>query len=1364
MKLTKPSTTSNLNLKTSIPSNETNKEIYEVHIDTTKRLLPHVLVDTQASDIPLSLLVDSGSAICLLKESSVQIDQKLIKESIKLKGIDPSDETTHTEGHFQLKLKFDNKPIPFKFHVVRDINLPYDGIIGTDFLTAFGCKIDYTHDILKIGKLDIKLHFSEPFYVIPPRTEAVIECSVQKTDLKEGVVVDQHLSDNLLISNCIVKIKPNNRINLTIANTSEGFVNVKTNLNLNIEPLHSSAYPINANNQQTSKRTDEVISSLRTNHLNQEEKYALTELCAQYSDIFHLPDDQLTFTSALDHQIKTNNDIPVHTKSYRFPECHKKEVETQIGKMLDQNIITPSSSPWSSPIWIVPKKIDSQGQRKWRIVIDYRKLNDITVGETYPIPQISEILDQLGNSKYFTTLDLTSGFHQILISAEDAPKTAFSVPQGHYQFNRMPFGLKNAPSTFQKLMNNCLSGLQGTRCFVYLDDIVIYSHDLTSQINNLKAVFDRIRNFNLKLQPEKCEFLRKEVAYLGHVISENGVQPNPEKTKAVSEFPIPQSPKDIKSFLGLVSYYRRFIPDFAKLAKPLTCLLKKDVLFKWQNEQQLAFESLKNKLVSAPILAYPDFSQTFLLTCDASNYAISAILSQGTIGQDRPIAYASRTLNKAECNYSTTEKECLAVIFGTKVFRPYLYGRRFTVLTDHKPLEWLFKCKDPGSRLIRWRLKLEEFEYDIKYKKGKINTNADALSRFPVNPVQPENVPKSKSNAEEEPAQEPDKDLMDLLISPPSFNLDELDLHAPDILGTMEDILPLPEINQPFDTPNPHSGEIENEATNSPECITEQLPSPDTNLPVIPIPSTSTYPDLSDDDYPTFLKETSNKDKHFNTNIQEHSENITKSKCKIIVLPTSIDLDESNPFVQNTLDSIPNNSEILDKERTLDSFISFTLENKKFYFLFFKVYHFDKSAYADIYKSLKSLRNELVANPDNNTITDIAITEFKNPFDAHQFIKIYNMILFLFHNTGISIHIYRDKIIYPSLSEIPKILKENHDIPIAGHLGSSRMLKRIQETFYWKNMRSDIETFVKKCPQCQTNKAFRQINRAPMQITSTSTEPCQRVSLDIVGPLPEAGPAKLKYILTIQDDFTKFSSAYPIRSTTAEETSECLIHFISIFGIPKMILTDQGTNFTSELFKRTCEFLKIKNLWSSPYHPQTQGALERSHSTLKEYLRSYTNEEQSNWPRYVYTAMLTYNTSVHSTTHFTPYELMFGNKPVIPSSIYEESLQATYPDYVRMLQNRLKYSREKALDFVKKSKESSKNYYDAHTRPAKYKTGEYVYLKNHLRMRKALSPLWKGPYKIVKINGNNTLTLLINRRHITHHFDQVKPADVGTNL
>lgn len=247
--------------------------------------------------------------------------------------------------------------------------------------------------------------------------------------------------------------------------------------------------------------------------------------------------------------------------------------------MLKQGIIQPSVSPYSSPLWVVPKKLDVSGERKWRIVIDYRNLNDVTIGDSYPLPNIEYILDQLGHSQYFSTLDLASGFHQIEMKPEDISKIAFSTPFGHYEFTRMPFGLKNSPSTFQRLMNTVLTGLQGLQCFVYLDDVVIYASSINEHEKKLRTIFERLRSNQLLLQPDKCEFMKKEVLYLGHVISDKGVAPNPEKVKAISSYPTPKNQKQIKQFLGLIGYYRRFIKNFSAIAKPLTALLKNNVSF-----------------------------------------------------------------------------------------------------------------------------------------------------------------------------------------------------------------------------------------------------------------------------------------------------------------------------------------------------------------------------------------------------------------------------------------------------------------------------------------------------------------------------------------------------------------------------------------------------------------------------------------------------------------------------------------------------------------------------------------------------------------------------------------------------------------
>jgi hypothetical protein len=304
--------------------------------------------------------------------------------------------------------------------------------------------------------------------------------------------------------------------------------------------------------------------------------------------------------------------------------------------------------------------------------VDFRKLNEITENEAYGLPNLIEILESLGSSKYFSTLDLASGYHQIRIDEKDR-----------------------------------------------------HHHD------KLSHVFDRLRIHNLKLQPEKCAFLRKEVLYLRHVINEHGVTLDPNKIKCIENYPRPQNSRDIKSFLGLLNYYRRFVDNFAKIAKPLTALLKKDVIFKRSDKCEEAFSELKRVLTSPPLLVYPDWEKgNFNLMTDASQFAIGAVLSQGEVPRDKSIAYASRTLNQAEVNYSVIQKELLAIVWAVKYFRPYLYGRKFNIITDHRPLTYLFSVKDVSSQLMRWRLQLAEYDYIITYRAGLEHANADCLSRI----------------------------------------------------------------------------------------------------------------------------------------------------------------------------------------------------------------------------------------------------------------------------------------------------------------------------------------------------------------------------------------------------------------------------------------------------------------------------------------------------------------------------------------------------------------------------------------------------------------------------------------------------------
>ena len=464
--------------------------------------------------------------------------------------------------------------------------------------------------------------------------------------------------------------------------------------------------------------------------LNSEEKAYLEILLKKYGDLFFKEGDHLSSTVGTEHRIITTSDKPIYSKIYRYPQIHEVEISKQIKEMLKQGIIRESRSPYNSPLWIVPKKTDYSEKKKWRIVIDYRKLNEITVEDKFPIPNIENILDKLGKAQYFTTLDLAKGFHQILVHKEDRAKTAFSTPQGHYEFVRMPFGLKNAPATFQRHMKYVLRDFINKICVVYMDDILIFSTTLEEHVANIEKIFQVLRRFNLKIQIDKCKFCSKESEYLGHVLTPEGVKPNPKKVADILKLKLPLTTKQIKSFLGITGYYRKFIKDYAKVAQPLIKYLKKNTKINVNDPNYIqAFEKLKRIITEAPVLKYPDFNRKFKLVTDASQYAIGAVLQQN----NHPICFASRTLNQHERNYSTTEKELLAIVWATNYFRPYLYGVKFDLLTDHQPLKWLYnkvQGKEINERLQRWLVKINEYKIDMDYIKGKENKVADFLSRI----------------------------------------------------------------------------------------------------------------------------------------------------------------------------------------------------------------------------------------------------------------------------------------------------------------------------------------------------------------------------------------------------------------------------------------------------------------------------------------------------------------------------------------------------------------------------------------------------------------------------------------------------------
>lgn len=639
-----------------------------------------------------------------------------------------------------------------KFYIF-EVDPKYDGLIGNDLLIQLGAIVDLKNQILKTEHVEIPIHqnFAGYTVTIPARSEVRVKLP---TDLHTGDAILNYIEfhDGIRMPTAIVTCT-NGYATTIIQNTLDTDYDLIIHRPFNVTEYKKNECKLNVmpderDDTEVDRILTENLQRLRLNHMNEEERKTISKLCEEYKDIFYCEQLPLTFTNHVKHYIRTKNEEPIYSKPYRQPPAQAEEIRRQVEKLLQDNVIQESHSPWSSPVHLVPKKLDASGDQKYRMVIDFRRLNDITIDDKYPLPNITDIFDKLGKSTYFSTLDLASGYHQIEVNPADRPKTAFSTQFGHYEFLRMPFGLKTAPATFQRAMDNILRGLQGIHCLIYLDDIIIFSSSLQEHLEKLRTVFDRLRQTNLKIQLDKSEFLRKEILYLGHKITDKGLQPNDDKIKAVLNFPLPTTTTQIKSFLGLIGYYRRFIKDFAKVTQPLTECLKKRNRINIDKKYIDAFEKCKELLTTAPLLQYPDFEKPFILTTDASAVALGAVLSQGPVGSDKPVAYASRTLSDTESRYSTIERELLAIIWAVKHFRPYLYGHKFYIYTDHRPLAWLHSLKEPNSKLTRWRLRLQEYQFEVIYKNGKQNANADALSRIPVNALS-DNDESMKVNVED---------------------------------------------------------------------------------------------------------------------------------------------------------------------------------------------------------------------------------------------------------------------------------------------------------------------------------------------------------------------------------------------------------------------------------------------------------------------------------------------------------------------------------------------------------------------------------------------------------------------------------------
>ncbi|CAM4676289.1 unnamed protein product [Lepidochelys kempii] len=457
--------------------------------------------------------------------------------------------------------------------------------------------------------------------------------------------------------------------------------------------------------------------------LGRMQRQQIQELCTSYAPTFSATPG---LTERAYHSIDTGNAHPIRVHPYRVSPQAKTAIEREIQDMLQMGVIRPSESAWASPVVLVPKP-----DGEIRFCVDYRKLNAVTRPDNYPMPRTDELLEKLGRAQFISTLDLTKGYWQVPLDESAKERSAFITHLGLYEFNVLPFGLRNAPATFQRLVDGLLAGL-GEYAVAYLDDVAIFSDSWADHLEHLQKVLERIREAGLTVKAKKCQIGLNRVTYLGHQVGQGTISPLQAKVDAIQKWPVPKSKKQVQSFLGLAGYYRRFVPHYSQIAAPLTDLTKKKQpnAVQWTGRCQKAFNKLKATLMSDPVLRAPDFDKPFLVTTDASERGVGAVLMQKGPDQEfHPVVFLSKKLSERESNWSVTEKECYAIVYALEKLRPYVWGRRFHLQTDHAALKWLHTVKETNRKLLRWSLALQDFDFDIQHISGASNKVADALSR-----------------------------------------------------------------------------------------------------------------------------------------------------------------------------------------------------------------------------------------------------------------------------------------------------------------------------------------------------------------------------------------------------------------------------------------------------------------------------------------------------------------------------------------------------------------------------------------------------------------------------------------------------------
>ena len=1426
----------------------------------------------------LTALIDTGSDYTLIKAKLINGIKVNPRDRLMLSSASGHILTCYGSITAPLSLGSGRSySVTTKLYAVAD-DLPYDVIVGLDYLSSNKAIINVEGQTVLLGNRAFRGNVDRHEGVVahlgwkllegasgypPVRVKIAVTCDYDSNEAGHVILKpeldlrDEWEKSFLFIPNPdsvegrmlvtgVVRIDENNLFHVLFANFGDKGVMRKGNavgtlVELGVQRADGAQLnSIGSTRAAVSPTLNEAerAAAIRDILLNQkmaltpEQKRLVVERMMCYLDVWALDSDPLNVSTKWEHRIRIIPHAPVYVKPYPLPHAYADEVRKQVDQLSSSGIIEPSRSPYNSPVVLV-----KQGSGL-RIVNDYRMVNQYVVSYRQPLPLISDILASLGRSRFFSTLDIRKAFLNVRLNEESRELTAFSLGAMHWQYTSVCFGMKDSPSCFQNIITQVLSGMEGVQA--YIDDVLVTAPSFELHLARLEETLVRIREAEFTLKIAKCQIFANKIHFLGHEISLEGIRPLKSKVAAVQDLAAPTTVRGVRQILGLFGYYRRFIAQYAVIAKPLTDLLR-DVAktsnkkIQWSDEAGEALARLKKELLERVTLAFPDYNYPLDIHSDASSGGISGLLSQSILGQDRPIFFFSRVLSRTEASWHSLEQEALALIYSLRQTRVYTLGHPVRIRTDCRSLVWLYSVKQPLQRLCRWQMEIASYEFEIAFVAGKLNKVADALSRLKrvreelddddeneirgeplvclisshAAPLEPNPFADRESIRDAQLADSMCKTIMYALVRP---ECDDAAAQASRLLGfrfradefvLVEGLLYrrtnlVKDVNTGIcavlsslqvdrykeggaDAPSLSGWTVEPRAPVLTTCSVDaragtegealratdryRLDTPGAMLgtPVTPrkmlgaegnrleashchnpaaadegIAEVMSIPPLSsskgDGPLPPCRTQGARRkvrgvgaelvataapliapegcDPGINAVNEGEAIHDGESRPGVRSLPrhgnasgidycyppagaeglTSAEVTGFEPSVgEDTSPLNPDGVVLCTNATTLEGDREITLDTPT-----------------------APLRNAAVVDPG------------WRPWDAICAVRCLDPAL--------SDHQYRYQLVVPHCMR-NTALEIFHDNKFIGtHKSSEKMYLALQKVAFWPEMKKQVEHFVQTCEICTMFKKCAKW-RTPLRQWKTPDHPNFRIHLDLCGPLDRTPNGHL-YIMVVVCSFSKFVSLYPLKTKSAEEVAKVLVsRYFSVFGPPRIITSDLGTEFTNSILRSISQMYQIQQIFIARKHSSSNGQVERFVGIVTNLLRTLVLDRVRSWNEMLPMVALSLNSAYNYAVQDCPYYIVFLRDPYIPLDIFQPARiphaedVPQYTGLLREIQSEVYKKVSNILDENFKAMEKKVK----RTKIRDVKIGDRVYIANTpdpyrpLKLQKRMT----GPYRVI---------------------------------